>query len=116
MFHRIVIVSSLLHEKGEIDFSNLNGEKGFHNKAQRMNPAYCNSKLANVYFCHELAQRTENTGIDVVVLCPGFCYTGLFRYTNVKWYQYLLFLPVAFFFIRTAAQVRYTAFNNLLFF
>lgn len=102
---RIVIVSSSLHEGGQIDFDNLNGD-GLVSK-RRMNPAYSNSKLANVYFCQELARRVEGSGLDVVILCPGFCYTGIFKYTEIKWYYYILYLPVAFFFMRSAAQVRW---------
>ncbi|PSN47539.1 Retinol dehydrogenase 12 [Blattella germanica] len=71
---RIVIVSSMLHERGQIQFDNLNGEKGFANTSQRMNPGYCNSKLANMYFCKELAKRTEGSGVDCYALCPGFIF------------------------------------------
>lgn len=49
---RIVIVSSGLHERGVIDLDDLNMEKRreiSHNI--RVNPAYCASKLANVYHC-----------------------------------------------------------------
>ncbi|XP_054284242.1 retinol dehydrogenase 11-like [Macrosteles quadrilineatus] len=99
---RVVVVSSTLHQSGVIDFDNLNGEKGFTGKVR--NPGYCNSKLANAYFCQELARRTADTGVEVFAVCPGFCYTGLFRYSKVKWYQKVLFLPIAFFFMRSAAQ------------
>ncbi|RZF44271.1 hypothetical protein LSTR_LSTR006821 [Laodelphax striatellus] len=102
---RIVIVSSLLHERGTIDFDNLNGEKGWPKK--RMNPAYSNSKLANAYFCVELASRLKKddvSNVDVVAVCPGFCYTQLFRYSNIRWWQYILFAPIAFFFMRSAKQ------------
>ncbi|XP_022205185.1 retinol dehydrogenase 11 [Nilaparvata lugens] len=100
---RIVIVSSLLHERGTIDFDNLNGEKGF---VGGMNPAYCNSKLANAYYCVELAKRLapRRLDTDVVAVCPGFCYTNIFRYSNLKWWKYLLFLPIAFFYMRSAKQ------------
>ncbi|PNF22118.1 hypothetical protein B7P43_G06811 [Cryptotermes secundus] len=101
---RIVIVSSMLHERGTIDFDNLNGEKGFAGAGRRMNPAYCNSKLANMLFNIELSKRIEGTGVDSFALCPGFVYKNLFRYSNVKWYHYILFLPVALFFMRTPSQ------------
>jgi NAD(P)-dependent dehydrogenase (short-subunit alcohol dehydrogenase family) len=99
----VVIVSSTLHQSGVIDFDNLNGEKGWSGKVR--NPGYCNSKLANAYFCEELARRTADAGVEVFAVCPGFCYTGLFRHSKVKWYHKLMFLPIAFFFMRTAAQV-----------
>uniref|UniRef100_A0A1B6BX84 Retinol dehydrogenase 11 n=2 Tax=Clastoptera arizonana TaxID=38151 RepID=A0A1B6BX84_9HEMI len=99
---RIVIVSSTLHESGVIDFDNLNNE-GLESK-RRMNPAYSNSKLANVYFCQELARRVEGCEIDVFALCPGFCYTSIFKYTDIKWYYYIMFLPVAYLYMRSATQ------------
>ena len=49
---RIVIVSSGLHERGEIDIDDLNLEKKREAAISvRVNPAYCASKLANVYHC-----------------------------------------------------------------
>ena len=105
LISRIVTVSSVLHERGIIDFDNLNGEKGFVGASQHMNPAYCNSKLANMLFHVELSKRIKGSGVDSFALCPGFVYTKLFRYTNVKWYHYILFLPVALFFMRTPSQV-----------
>ncbi|XP_017880477.1 retinol dehydrogenase 11-like, partial [Ceratina calcarata] len=100
---RIVIVTSKLFESGVIDFSNLNGEKGLTIKG-RMNPAYCNSKLANTYFGIELAKRLENTGVNVYMVCPGFTYTGLFRNVKRSWFHYIMFSPVALLFLRTANQ------------
>ncbi|XP_063980432.1 retinol dehydrogenase 12-like [Diachasmimorpha longicaudata] len=100
---RIVVVTSKLMESGVIDFSNLNGEKGLTAKG-RMNPAYCNSKLANVYFATELAKRLANTGVNVYMVCPGFTYTGLFRDVKRSWFHYIIFSPVALLFLRTAHQ------------
>ncbi|XP_011878048.1 PREDICTED: retinol dehydrogenase 12-like [Vollenhovia emeryi] len=100
---RIVVVTSKLLESGVIDFSNLNGEKGLSVKS-RMNPGYCNSKLANAYFAAELARRTENTGINVYMVCPGFTYTGLFRNVKRSWFHYIIFSPVALMFLRTSNQ------------
>ena len=100
---RIVIVTSKLFESGVIDFSNLNGEKGLVVKG-RMNPAYCNSKLANTYFGIELAKRTENSGVNIYMVCPGFTYTGLFRNVKRSWFHYIIFSPVALLFLRTANQ------------
>ncbi|CAG2059097.1 unnamed protein product [Timema podura] len=104
---RIVNVSSTLYQKGEIEFDNLRGEKGFPIKG-RQNPGYNNSKLANVLFTKELAQRLDGTGVDVYVLCPGFAYTGLFRYTHIKWYYYILATPVLLYFMRSASQAAQT--------
>ncbi|XP_073988445.1 retinol dehydrogenase 14-like [Rhodnius prolixus] len=98
---RIVIVSSKLHERGTIDFYNLQGEKGY--PSGLMNPAYNNSKLANIYFCRELAKKLPE-GVETYALCPGLCYTSIFRHIQMKWYQYLLFAPVAFIFMKSANQ------------
>lgn len=97
-------MTSKLLESGVIDFSNLNGEKGLPVKS-RMNPGYCNSKLINAYFATELAKRTENTGVNVYMVCPGFTYTGLFRNVKRSWFHYIIFSPVALMFLRTANQV-----------
>lgn len=86
---RVVILSSMLHERGVIDFDDLNmtkliaavksGDKALIKKTKRMNPGYCNSKLMNVYFGRALAEKTKGMGIDVFMVCPGFTYTNLFR-------------------------------------
>ncbi|XP_067007931.2 retinol dehydrogenase 12 [Anabrus simplex] len=100
---RIVIVSSALHEQGKIDFDDLNGEKT-PTKSGRHNSGYCNSKLANMLFSIELAKRTQDSGVCVYALCPGFAYTGLFRSRTIKWYHYILFSPIALLYLRSAAQ------------
>lgn len=101
----VVVVSSSLHESGEIDFDNLNGEKGFKIIGHR-NPAYCNTKLMNAYFAVELRKRFENHGVTVSAVCPGFCKTGLMRYASIKWYHWPVLLVVALLYMRTAKQVR----------
>ncbi|KAJ8891830.1 hypothetical protein PR048_004384 [Dryococelus australis] len=101
---RVVTVSSTLHERGKIEFDNLRGEKGFAVAGGRYNPGYCNSKLANVLFSQELAKRVKGSGVDVYVLCPGFTFTGLFRNTPIKWFQYIMFAPIALYAMRTASQ------------
>lgn len=56
--YRIVNVSSMLYKSGQIDFDNLDADKGWNKKA-RMNPLYCNSKLANIFHGQELAKRLQ---------------------------------------------------------
>lgn len=94
---RIVIVSSKMHEKGLIDFNNFG--KYFQYKGKH-NQLYNNSKLMNFYFAGELYHQ----GFDSHVLCPGFCNTDLFRHYNPKWYHYVLFSPIAFWYLRSAKQ------------
>ena len=104
LIYRVIILTSKLLESGTIDFSNLNRDEevvtGTH-----MNPSYCNSKLANAYFGAELAKRTKGTGICVYMVCPGFSYTRLFRNVNRSWFHYIIFLPIALLYLRTANQV-----------
>ena len=74
---RIVIVSSVAHQGGEIDFSDLHLTRNF-----RGDQAYANSKLAQVMFCAALAERVEGTGITVNSLCPGLVDTGLITHNR----------------------------------
>ena len=57
---RIVIVSSVAHEMGSMNWEDLNWEKSYDK-----NKAYAQSKLANVLHAKELARRLEDTGIAV---------------------------------------------------
>ncbi|KAL1451859.1 hypothetical protein WDU94_006195 [Cyamophila willieti] len=100
---KVVIVGSTLMERGVIDFDNLNGEKGFI-QTGRSNPAYCNSKLLNFYFGAELYLKYADKGVDVSVVCPGWCYTNLFRYAEIKFWQKVIFFPIAMMYMRTANQ------------
>ncbi|KAB0792718.1 hypothetical protein PPYR_14677 [Photinus pyralis] len=101
---RIIVISSLMHERGKIYLDDLNLERTI----SKTDP-YANSKLANIYFCKELARRTEGRPISVYAVCPGWVYTNLFRHQNLKWYQILLSLPFAFLFMRTPTQGAQTA-------
>ncbi len=71
---RIINVSSAQHNKGRINFGDLDKEQRF-NSLQ----AYSDSKLANVLFTYELARRLEGTGVAVNALHPGVVYTGIAR-------------------------------------
>jgi NAD(P)-dependent dehydrogenase (short-subunit alcohol dehydrogenase family) len=88
---RVVIVSSKLHDptvrhgnppnfKWNLD--EINNEMEYDGML-----AYKNSKLANVWFSYELSRRLENTGVDVVVMCPVqiiMLYSSFLRYmTNL---------------------------------
>ncbi|KAK7602730.1 hypothetical protein V9T40_006704 [Parthenolecanium corni] len=74
---RIVNVSSLAHKFGSIHFDDLNMEKCYTPIG-----AYAQSKLANVLFSNELAERLENRGVNVYSLHPGIVRTELGRHLN----------------------------------
>uniref|UniRef100_A0A1B0CB24 Dehydrogenase with different specificities related to short-chain alcohol dehydrogenase n=1 Tax=Lutzomyia longipalpis TaxID=7200 RepID=A0A1B0CB24_LUTLO len=96
---RVVVVSSKMHEKASIDFENL-GKWVAPTPRERTNRHYNSSKLANFYFAKELYRK----GYDAHVLCPGLCHTDFFRDYNPKWYHYVLFSPIAWWYLRSARQ------------
>ena len=67
---RVVTVSSLAAARGRIDLDDLNWERRRYRPWQ----AYCQSKLANLLFTHELNLRLGEDGGSVVALSahPGF--------------------------------------------
>ena len=71
---RIVNVSSQAHRMGRMDFDDLMGE-------QRYSPwrAYGQSKLANLLFTFELAQRLTDAGLSASAMAahPGYAATNL---------------------------------------
>jgi NAD(P)-dependent dehydrogenase (short-subunit alcohol dehydrogenase family) len=71
---RVVVVSSVAHQGGYIDFQNLQGEKSFNGYS-----AYALSKLANLMFAVELAERLRGTRITVNGLHPGVIGTKLLK-------------------------------------
>ncbi|XP_028853065.1 retinol dehydrogenase 14a [Denticeps clupeoides] len=75
---RIIVVSSKLYKYGEINFEDLNSEQSY-DKAF----AYARSKLANLLFTYELAQRLEDTGVTVNALTPGIVNTNLGRHVHI---------------------------------
>lgn len=78
---RLVMLSSLGHRGGDIDFADL------HWEARRYKPgqAYADSKLANLYFTYELARKVGNAGSNPLVTAahPGWTGTELQRHTKV---------------------------------
>lgn len=78
---RIISVSSRAHERGHIDFEDLNYEKGGAEAYGAMGfAAYSQSKLANVLHAQELARRLQGTGVAAVSLHPGVVRTELLRH------------------------------------
>jgi NAD(P)-dependent dehydrogenase (short-subunit alcohol dehydrogenase family) len=69
---RVITVSSVAHLRATLDFENLQGEKKFDGY-----DAYSRSKLANVLFAVELAERTKGSKLTSNALHPGVITTKL---------------------------------------
>lgn len=72
---RVVTVSGLLQRFGNIDFPLLASNKDLVTDQSTWHnfQAYCNSKLCNVLFTRELANRLEGTSVTCYSLHPGQC-------------------------------------------
>ncbi|XP_026197865.1 dehydrogenase/reductase SDR family member 13-like isoform X2 [Anabas testudineus] len=97
---RVVTVAARLHCIGNIDFPHLaskkdlvSGQSVWHNLQ-----AYCNSKLCNVLFTRQLANRLDGTSVTCYSLHPGVVYTKIGRSTS-WWLQLLFTLFAKLFFI-----------------
>ena len=77
---RIVHVSSAANRGGDLDFDNLQYERGGYSLLK----AYNRSKLANVIFSNELARRLVGTGVTSNSLHPGTVATDIWSHTS--WY------------------------------
>jgi NAD(P)-dependent dehydrogenase (short-subunit alcohol dehydrogenase family) len=86
---RIINVSSIAHKSvKEINFENIN----FKGKFGAI-PVYSHSKLANILFTYELADRVADKDITVNTLHPGFVDSELYR-------DYGFLTPIITFFAR----------------
>lgn len=74
---RIVVLSSLGHTMGKLDFEDLNWEARKYDTQK----AYGDSKLANLYFTYELARRLKREGNHprITAAHPGWTATDLQR-------------------------------------
>ncbi|XP_067130536.1 retinol dehydrogenase 14-like [Centruroides vittatus] len=96
---RIIVLTSALYKKGQINFDNLNSEQKYDKRE-----AYNNSKLANVLFVRELHRRFHHNNVNVYAVSPGHVYTNLGRHLHIPWYKLLMMAPLAWFFVRTPKQ------------
>lgn len=71
---RVVTMSSGIHERGRIDFDDLQSERDYDKW-----DAYAQSKLANLLFAYELDRRLDAAGADVLSVGahPGYAATNL---------------------------------------
>lgn len=78
---RIVVLSSLAHKMGNIDFVDF----GWDSRNYDPSRAYGDSKLANLYFAYELAHKLEGHGTNPTVTAahPGWTATDLQRHSGL---------------------------------
>jgi retinol dehydrogenase-12 len=88
---RIVNVASDAHKFSRMNFDNLGHESDFG-----WMRVYGQSKLANILFTRELAQRTAGTGMTVNALHPGGVSTGLGANNNARLHRVLMTLGKPF--------------------
>ncbi|XP_041035476.1 retinol dehydrogenase 11-like [Carcharodon carcharias] len=97
---RVINVSSRAHRIGKIRFNDINMKECYDPLV-----AYCQSKLANILFTRELAQRLQGTGVTVNAVHPGILWTDMTRnmmYHQPVWVR-LLIAPL-YFCLKTAKQ------------
>ncbi|KAM6942917.1 dehydrogenase/reductase SDR family member 13-like [Xenentodon cancila] len=101
---RIVNVSSTGHNLGKIDFDCLNTHKALRVGTSLMDifQDYCDSKLCNILFTHELAKRLQGTKVTCYSLHPGAINSELAR--NTSSVLRLLLKPLTAFFFKNTIQ------------
>lgn len=92
---RVITLASMAYRWGRIDFDSLIATKdlGSGRYSWQFFQAYCNSKLCNVLFTHELAKRLKGTSVTCYSVHPGVVKTELSR--NVSLWQKVFIEPVA---------------------
>lgn len=92
---RVVTLSSMAHSWGHIDPEALEVDKhlGTGKYSWQFFYAYCNSKLCNVLFTHELAKRLKGSNVTCYSLHPGVVRTGLSRHCSL--WQKVFIEPIA---------------------
>lgn len=74
---RVVILSSLAHRFGEVNFDNVNLEGCYD-----PNKAYAQSKTANLWTANEIERRYSSEGIHAWSVQPGAVFTDLGRHMS----------------------------------
>lgn len=79
---RIVNVNSDAHEKGTIDFADLQMQRYYPGGVGMR--AYANAKLANLLTVYELARRLAGSGVTVNALHPGYVATNILPFDQAS--------------------------------
>jgi len=95
---RVVTLSSMAYRWGKIDFDALaaNKDLGSGMYSWQFFQAYCNSKLCNSLFTHELAKRLRGTSVTCYSVHPGVVKTQLSRHVSL--WQMVIVEPIAWLF------------------
>jgi len=85
---RIVNISSNAHKMGRLNFDDLQWE----NRSYVAWKAYGDSKIANLYFTHELSRRIQTSGSPVMATAahPGLTDTNLAKSTLLRGFNALI--------------------------
>ncbi|KAL2095371.1 hypothetical protein ACEWY4_010090 [Coilia grayii] len=96
---RIVNVSSMGHRAASIDFNCLSTHRDLAVGYSGWNvfAVYCQSKLCNVLFTHELAKRLQGTNVTCYSLHPGVIGTDIARHGGALWRRLWLLMGTLFF-------------------
>ncbi|MCJ8740059.1 hypothetical protein PDJAM_G00054610 [Pangasius djambal] len=96
---RVVTVSSVCHDFGNLDFNLLSAHKEFGkgNSLMDVLRIYSNSKLCNVLFTHELAKRLQGTRVTCYSLHPGAINSELTRNVQPGFKKVLKLIGALFF-------------------
>ena len=78
---RIVATSSIAHKQGNINFKDLN----WSDRKYKTSQAYCDSKIANLYFAFELVKKLkdQSDAPKVTIAHPGWTTTELQRHASI---------------------------------
>lgn len=79
---RIINVNSDAHEKGRIDFSDLQMRRRYPRGIGMR--AYANAKLANLLTVYAMAQRLQGSGVTVNALHPGYVATNILPFDQAS--------------------------------
>ncbi|XP_077466779.1 dehydrogenase/reductase SDR family member 13b.1 [Stigmatopora argus] len=101
---RVVIVSSVAHNFGRINFECLSKHKtlGLGSSLLDNLQIYSDSKLCNVLFTYELAKRLQGTQVTCYCLHPGAINSELAR--NASSLMQILLKPITTFFFKNTVQ------------
>jgi NAD(P)-dependent dehydrogenase (short-subunit alcohol dehydrogenase family) len=84
---RIINISSGVHFSGDGIIENITNPNGYDGRKQ-----YANSKLANVFFTYELADRLKNVNITVNAIDPGGVATNFARNNGlITWLKHRIY-------------------------